>query len=87
MNSIVIPIITTLEVMNIISSNKNSSPGWDDIPAFIVKKYIEYYTNPLTHIINSSTKEDVFPSELKLTRVVSLLKYVLFMLMKMVLLF
>ena len=65
-NSIVIPTITTLEVRNIISSTKNSSPGWDDIPATIAKKCIEYYINPLTHIINNSIKEGVFPSELKL---------------------
>ena len=54
MNSIVIPTITTLEVRNIISSTKNSSHGWDDIPATIAKKCIEYYINPLTHIINTN---------------------------------
>ena len=70
-NSIVIP---TLEVRNIISSTKNSSPGWDDIPATIAKKCIKYYINPLTHIINNSIKDGVFPSELKLARVVPLLK-------------
>ena len=70
-NSIVIPTITTLEVRNIISSTKNNSLGWDDIPATIAKKCIEYYINPLTHIIN---KRDVFPSKLKLARVVPLLK-------------
>ena len=74
-NSIVIPTITTLEVWHIISSTKNSSPGYDKIPAVIVKKCIEYCINPLTHIIiNNSIKERVFPSELKLARVVPLLK-------------
>ena len=73
-NSIVITTITSLEVRNIISSTKNSSPGWDDIPAVIGKKCIEYYIDPLTHIINNSIKEGVFPSELKLARVVPLLK-------------
>ena len=68
MNSIVIPTITILEVRNIISSTKNSSPGWEDIPATIAKKCNEYYINPLTHIINNSIKEGVFPSELKLAR-------------------
>ena len=74
MNSIVIPTITTLEVRNIISSTKNSSPGWDDIPSVIAKKCIEYYINPLTPIINNSLKEGVFRSELKLGRVVPLLQ-------------
>ena len=46
-NSIVIPTITTLEVRNIISSTKNSSPGYDDIPAVIAKKHIEDYIHPL----------------------------------------
>ena len=73
-NSIVIPTITTQEVRNIISSTKNSSPGWDDIPALVAKKSIEYYINPLTHIINNSIEEGVFPSELKLARVVPLFK-------------
>ena len=72
-NSIVIPTITTLEVKNIISSTKNSCPGWDDFPATIAKKCMEYYINPLTHIIDNSIKEGVFPSELKLARVVPLL--------------
>ena len=52
-NSIVIPTTTTLEVRNIISFIKNSSPGWGDIPATIAKKCIEYYINPLTHILNN----------------------------------
>ena len=43
-NSIVIPTITTRKVRNIISSTKNSSPGWDDVPASVEKK-IEYYIN------------------------------------------
>ena len=68
-NSIVIPTITSLEIRH-----KNSSPGWDDIPATIAKRCIEYYINPLTHIINNSIKEGVFTSELKLARVVLLLK-------------
>ena len=52
-NSIVILTLTTREVRNIISSTKNSSPGWNDIPA-LVEKSIEYYINPLTHIINNT---------------------------------
>ena len=73
-NSIVISTITTLEVRNIILSTKNSSPGWDDIPACVAKKCIDHYIEPLTHIINNSIQEGVFPSELKLARVVPLFK-------------
>ena len=39
-NSIVILTITAPEVRNIILSTKNSSPGWDDIPACVAKKCI-----------------------------------------------
>ena len=73
-NSIVISTITTLEVRNIIVSAKNSSPGWDDIPACVAKKCIDHYIEPLTHITNNSIQEGVFPSELKLARVVPLFK-------------
>ena len=73
-NSIFIPTITILEVRNIISSTKNSSHGSDDNNPYIAKQCIEYYIYPLTHIINNSIKEVVFPSELKLARVVLLLK-------------
>ena len=62
MNSIEIPTIIILEEISIISSTKNSSPGWDNIPAVIAKKCIEYYINPLTHIINNSLKYGVFHS-------------------------
>ena len=62
-NSIVISTITALEVGNIILSTKNSSPGWDDIPACVAKKCIDHYIDPLTHIINNSIQEGVFPSE------------------------
>ena len=73
-NSIVISTITTLEVRNIILSTKNISPGWDDIPACVGKKCTDHYIEPLTHIINNSIQEGVFPSELKLARVVPLFK-------------
>ena len=73
-NSIVIPEISIMEIRNIISSIKNSSPGWDDIPAFVAKKCMDYYIAPLTHIVNCSVKQGIFPSELKLARVVPLFK-------------
>ena len=65
-NSIFIPDITTIEVMNVILLLKNSGAGWDDIPAYVMKKCINVYIEPLTHIIDKSMKEGVFPSELKL---------------------
>ena len=40
----------------------------------MAKKCIDHYTDPLTHIINNSIQEGVFPSALKLARVVPLFK-------------
>ena len=69
-NSVLIPDITTKELRNVILLMKNSSVGRDDIPAYVTKRCIEVYIKPLTHIIDKSFKEGVFPSELKLANVV-----------------
>ena len=60
-NSIFIPDITTIEVINVILLLKNSCAGWDDIPAYVMKRCIHVYIEPLTHIIDKSIKEGVFP--------------------------
>ena len=73
-NSVFIPDITTKEVRNVILLIKNSSAGWDDIPAYVTKRCIEVYIEPLTHVIDKSFKEGVFPSELKLAKVVPIFK-------------
>ena len=73
-NSIFIPDITTIEVMNVILLLKNSCAGWDDIPAYVMKRCINVYIEPLTHIIDKSMKEGVFPSKLKLAKVVLIFK-------------
>ena len=58
--------ISTAEVTNVIRSLKESSPGWDNIPAFILKQCIDCLVKPLTHIINRSFIEGIFPKKLKL---------------------
>ena len=73
-NSIFIPDITTIEVINVILLLKNSCACWDDIPAYVMKRWIHVYIKPLTHIIDKSIKEGVFPSELQLTKVVPIFK-------------
>ena len=50
-NSIFIPDITTIEVINAILLLKNSCAGWDDIPAYVMKRCINVYIEPLTHMI------------------------------------
>ena len=45
-----------------------------EFPAFIAKQCIDNYVVPLTYIINMSLIENIFPSELKLTKVVPIFK-------------
>ena len=73
-DAIVIVNISCLEVERVISSLKNSRAGWDEIPTFVAKKCVYSYLKPLTYLINRSFTEDVFPEELKLARVVPILK-------------
>ena len=73
-HSIYIYATTPTEVKQIIKSLKNSSPGWDEIPAFLLKLCANYYVQPLTYIINKSIENGIFPNELKLARVVPIFK-------------
>ena len=69
-HSIYIAPTTTTEVKQIIISLKNSSPGWDEIPAFLLKICYIF----LTYLINKSIEEGIFSNELKLARVVPIFK-------------
>ena len=62
------------EVKQIFQSLKNSSPGWDEIPAFLLKLCANYYVQPLIYIINKSIENCIFPNKLKLARVVPIFK-------------
>ena len=73
-NSIFVPYITENEVKNVISGLKNSSPGWDDIPPSILKINVDSYITPLTHLINKSISDGVFPNSLKLDKVIPIFK-------------
>ena len=73
-NSIVIVNISCLEVERVIFSLKNASAGWDEIPTLVAKKCVYSWLKPLTYLINRSFTEGVFPEELKLARVVPILK-------------
>ena len=73
-NSIVIPPVTIAEVRQTILSMKNSSAGWDDVPARVAKQSIDSYIEPLTCLINRSFADGIFPNELKLARIVPIFK-------------
>ena len=66
MKSMFIPYISEHEIIEIIKSLKNSSAGYDNIPASIAK--------PLTYLINSSFECGIFPNELKLAKVIPIFK-------------
>ena len=57
-----------------INSLNNSSPGHDELPPFMAKTCLEGYIEPITHLVNESLKSGIFPSELKLARVVPIFK-------------
>ena len=73
-SSMVISQIHDLEVVNIIRSLNNSSPGWDDIPSFLSKRVLNSYIKPLTVLINRSFQEGIVPDEIKLAKVIPIYK-------------
>ena len=73
-NSIVIPPVTLAEVRQTILSLKNSSAVWDEFPALVAKQSIESYIEPLNCFINRLFTEGIFPTELKLAKVVPIYK-------------
>ena len=59
---------------NIISSFFNSAAGYDEIPASIMKQLINYYAEPLTHLINQSILQCLLPEEMKIAKVIPIYK-------------
>ena len=62
------------DILAIVKDLKDSAPGFDDIPASIIKKVIPLIVEPLCHICNCSLQGGVFPSKLKLAKVVPIYK-------------
>ena len=69
-----IPYISEYEITETVKSLKNSSGGWDIIPASIAKQCLKHYIKPLTYLINSSFESGTFPDELKLAIVIPIFK-------------
>lgn len=66
-NSMFLSYITEQEILSIIKDklkNKHST-GPDEISSNLIKKIAEYIVKPLTHIINESFTDGIFPSRLK----------------------
>ena len=73
-NSIFIAPANHEEVIKVIKSLNNSAPGYDGITSNILKCSIDAYIQPLTHIVNLSFSQGIFPEELKTAQVVPLYK-------------
>ena len=61
-------IINIHGIKSVISSLPSSEAGYDEIPVSIVKQLGNYYAEPLTHLINKSISQGLFPEEKKLAK-------------------
>ena len=62
--------VTNAEVSNIILNLKESSPGWDDVTAKVLKRTGYLYIEQLVHLFNLSLSQGIFPDQLKIAKVV-----------------
>jgi len=62
------------EVRNIIRELKNCAPGPDGIPSSTIKESADIFIHILTHIINLSLSQGVFPNEMKIAEIKPLFK-------------
>ena len=72
--SIFLKHVDELEVRKTIKHLKDSSSGWDEIDAGMLKLSLDHITVPFTHICNLSLTHGVFPRELKIARVCPIFK-------------
>ena len=61
-NSMVTPSLTVGDIINVISSLNNSSAGYDEMSASILKKCIDEYITPITYLVNLSIRQGTFPN-------------------------
>ena len=72
--SIVVQHVSVAHVRNVITSRKDSGPGWDHFSPFVIKQCVDTYVEPITVLINNSFYHGIFPEELKLARLVQKFK-------------
>ena len=73
-DSVVVQHVSVAQVRNVITSLKDSNPGWDHLSPFVMKQCVDTYVEPITVLINNSFYHGIFPGELKLARVVPIFK-------------
>ena len=62
------------EVSKIIMYLKNCSPGWDNFQSNVIKDTSDLLLLPLTHLLNLSITQGVFPDELEIAKVIPIFK-------------
>ena len=67
-------LIEDIEVVNIINSLNNGSPGCDGIPSRLAKRVLNSYIKPLTLLINQYLRHGILPDELKSAKVIPIYK-------------
>ena len=73
-NSIFLYAVTEKEIEKLITELNNGAPGYDDLPASLLKLALPHIKQPLMYICNLSLLEGVFPELLKIANVVPLFK-------------
>ena len=58
--------LTVGDIINVLSSLNNSSAGYDELPASILKKCIDEYITPITYLVNLSIRQGTFPKKIKI---------------------
>ena len=75
LNSFFLRPIQPSEILKVVSELQvNKSPGYDGIQCGVLKKSIHYLVTPLCSIFNLSIDKGIFPSSLKLAKVVPIYK-------------
>ena len=73
-HSMVLEPVVEEEIEKNVRNLKEGSAGWDAVSAKVVKLTYDSFINPLCHIINMSFNTGIFPTELKIARVIPLFK-------------
>jgi hypothetical protein len=73
-NSIFLKPVVSEEVNNIIKQSKKSAEGWDNIKSNIIQPISHIILRPLTHLLNLSLSQGIFPNELKIAKIIPLFK-------------
>ena len=73
-NTIFLNPVVEDEVKTLIKNLKPAATGWDNISTSIVKTMYQSFITPLTHVLNLSITNGVFPNSMKIAKVLPLFK-------------